>query len=421
MHLTIIALGSRGDVQPYTALGRGLRDAGYAVRVVSFENFEPMVRQQGLEFEPVKGDAQAILDKAVGAGLLESGNVFSALRSVVKSYGALLGDYIEAFSSPRLQNTDAIIDQLPGSLFGYDLAEKLNVPHLIAAVIPMAPTRAWAWPVLSLPSFTGWYNHLTYSLVEQLVWRAFRPSINRFRKRLGLPPSLFFGPFNRIRTRRDPVIHGFSPRVIPPPPDWGAHIHTRGYWLLKEDEWQPPDDLTRFLEAGSPPVFIGFGSMTVRDPQALTTTVLEAARLAGQRLILSSGWGGIGGRDLPDYAFPIEYAPYDWLFPRMAAIVHHGGSGTTGLGLRSGVPSLVVPFGVDQPFWGKRVAALGAGPKPVPFKRLTATRLAEAIRLAVTDDSMRKNAAALGAALRAENGLADAVSVITDYLNKRNG
>jgi UDP:flavonoid glycosyltransferase YjiC (YdhE family) len=157
--------------------------------------------------------------------------------------------------------------------------------------------------------------------------------------------------------------------------------------------------------------------MPVRDPKATTAAILEALRQSGQRAILSSGWAGLGDHDLPDHVFKIEYAPYSWLFSRLAAIVHHGGSGTTGLALRSGVPSIVVPFGADQPYWGRRVVDLGVGPEPVPFKKLSAERLANAIRMAVSDEAMRQCAAKLGAALRSEDGLGDAVRAITGYLN----
>jgi sterol 3beta-glucosyltransferase len=418
MHITILVLGSRGDVQPYVALGRGLQDAGHRIRVVTFESFAPLVREQGLDFEPVKGDAQAILNNAAGVGLMEStGNVFTALRGVLKTYGALVDDYIDAFSSPRLRNTDAIIDQLPGCLFGFDLAEKLHVPHIIASVIPLVATRAWPLPLIQWPALGGWANRLSYTAMEQATWRVFRSAINRFRKKLDLPPSRFFGHFGTMAARRDPVIQGFSPRVVPPPADWGTRVHTTGYWLLREEDWQPSPSLTAFLESGSPPVFVGFGSMPMRDPKATTTTVLEALRQSSQRAILSSGWAGLGESDLPDHVMQIGYAPYSWLFPRMAAIVHHGGSGTTGLALRSGVPSIVVPFGADQPYWGRRVFDLGAGPEPVPFKKLTAERLADAIRKAVTDEATRQRAADLGAALHSEDGLGDAVRAITAYLN----
>jgi sterol 3beta-glucosyltransferase len=169
-------------------------------------------------------------------------------------------------------------------------------------------------------------------------------------------------------------------------------MHVTGYWFPEDEEWQPPADLVRFLEGGSRPVFVGFGSMPVPDAEGTTVLVLEALRLSGQRGIVHAGWGGVGGSDLPEWAFRLEYAPYGWLFPRMAAVVHHGGSGTTAFGLRAGVPSLVVPFLFDQFYWGRRIAELGVGRAPVPFGKLTAEGLAAAIDEAVSDGGMRRRA-----------------------------
>jgi sterol 3beta-glucosyltransferase len=169
--------------------------------------------------------------------------------------------------------------------------------------------------------------------------------------------------------------------------------------------------LQRFLAAGSPPVFIGFGSMPVRDPAQTTALILDAVRASGQRAVLHAGWAGLGG-DLPENVFPIQYAPYGWLFPRMVAVVHHGGSGTTGYALSSGVPSLVVPFGFDQGMWGSRGAQLRAGPKPLPFPSLTSERLAERIRDVAGNPAYRQKAAVLGEKLRAEKGVLRAVEII---------
>jgi UDP:flavonoid glycosyltransferase YjiC (YdhE family) len=414
MHFTILALGSRGDVQPYVALGTALLDRSHSVRIVTFENFEVLVRGQGLDFHPVKGDAQALLNTMPGMGLMESGqNPFRMMRAIMQTFGRLIDDYIESFSANVLRETDAIINQLPGALFGRDLAEALRVPHVIAAVIPLVPTRAFPLPLLATHSWGAIPNRLSYTFAQRLVWQGFRSGVNRFRKKLGLKSTSFAAYFQR---QSDPVINGFSPRVVPPPSDWGAHVHTTGYWLLNEGGWQPPDDLVRFLDSGGPPIFVGFGSMPMRDPQATTNIILEAVQQVGVRCVLSSGWGKLGEASLPESIFRLDYAPYTWLLPKMAAVVHHGGSGTTGFGLRAGVPSLIVNFGADQPYWGKRIADLGVGPQPVPYKRLTAKRLATAIHTAITDAGMRQRATELGAELREEDGLGQAVQLIERHV-----
>ena len=186
-----------------------------------------------------------------------------------------------------------------------------------------------------------------------------------------------------------------------------------GYWLPPAAAWTPPDSLRRFLDAGPAPLFIGFGSMTIRKPPATTALILDALARTEQRAVLHAGWAGLGRQPLPDHVYPIDtFVPYDWLLPRTAAAIHHGGSSTTAQALRAGVPSLVVPFLFDQFFWGRRVAALGAGPQPLPFRRLTAARLTQRIRRLVDDDGLRRAAAILGQQLRSEAGIAAAVTAL---------
>jgi UDP:flavonoid glycosyltransferase YjiC (YdhE family) len=152
--------------------------------------------------------------------------------------------------------------------------------------------------------------------------------------------------------------------------------------------------------------------MSSRKPEETVDLVLEALARAKQRAILLSGWGGLQPASLPDSVYMVESIPFSWLFPRVAAVVHHGGAGTTSAGLRAGVPSVIVPFFGDQPFWGQRVAALGAGPEPIPRRKLTAERLAQAIQQAVADQTVRQRAADLGSQIQAEDGIACAVEVV---------
>lgn len=403
MHVTILALGSRGDIQPYAALGSGLRSAGHRVRFVTFESFAPIIAGLGLDFHPIAGDAKALVATG-GADML----------GLVRSFTSLAEGYSRDLSAPHLGETDLILNQLPGGLYGFDLAEKYKVPMVLASVIPLARTRShplMGFPKLPLPG----YNTLTYRLGEQLVWQMFRPVINRWRTQaLDPPPLPLKGYFDRLGTREFPILNGFSPFVVPRPADWNEHIHVTGYWFPEDTQWEPPRDLLDFLDAGSPPVFIGFGSMPVRDPQAVTEVVLEALKRSGERGILHSGWGGLGDRILPDNVFRIDYAPYSWLFPRMAMTIHHGGSGTTAFGLRSGRPSCVVPFVFDQFYWGERIAQLGVGPNPIPFKKLTVERLQDAIQIGVHDRGIQQTAAELGRKIQAEKGIENALKVFDE-------
>ncbi len=419
MKLTLIAIGSRGDVQPIVALGRGLLEAGYAVRMVTLESFEPMVRGQGLEFFPVQGDAQALTHEMMLAGMNGKGlNLFSMYRGIMRTFGAIAQSYEESFAGSALRDSDAILSQLPGGFYGYDLAEALRVPYFALSVIPQEVTGAYPLSLLPMQFSLGrGYNRLTYALGQQLAWHPFRRSINAFRQRLGLPPASFWwGNIRRMAQERIPVIQGFSEHVIPTQPEWGDHIHTTGYWMLDEPALQPSDTLLKFLEAGDPPVFIGFGSMPVPDPAGTTRLILDALEHCGKRGILHAGWAKLGTPALPETVFALDYAPYGWLFPRMAAIIHHGGSGTTGFALRSGAPSMVVPFTADQPFWGRRTHELGVGHAPIPFAKLTVENLARAIQTMLADAAMQRQARQLRDAMAAEQGVERAVERIQGCL-----
>jgi sterol 3beta-glucosyltransferase len=214
-----------------------------------------------------------------------------------------------------------------------------------------------------------------------------------------------------LRGRR--ILCAFSPTIVPPPHDWPASTVVTGGWFLPAPaNWQPPAALSDFLQAGPPPVYIGFGSMADRNAEATTRLVLEAVQLAGLRAVLASGWGGLQASQAAQMVYMLEQAPHDWLFPRMAGVVHHGGAGTTAAGLRAGVAGLAVPHFGDQFFWGRRIAALGAGPPPLPRRKLTAPALAGRLRQLVATPAYASRAAALGQAIRAEDGLGEAVRII---------
>ena len=412
MRITILALGSRGDVQPFVPLGKALREAGHQVRIATFEAFAAIIKAAGLDFSPIHGDAQQLLQSAAQGELLSRRlNPIQTFRALQRSYGRLANSLPEDLAA--LADSDLVLNQLPSHLFGGDLAEHLQVPWAVVAVIPLVRTRFR--PLIGFPaafSRVPGYNLLTYRLGEQLGWQLFRQAVNRLRtQRWHLPAAPFWGPYEAMHQRQVPFICGFSSQVVPRPPDWGSQVHLTGWWFPDEPHWQPPAELQRFIEAGSPPVFIGFGSMPVNNPPAITALVTEAVRLSGQRAILHAGWAGLGGA-LPPEIFAINEAPYAWLFPRMAAVVHHGGSGTSGFGFRAGVPSIIIPFGFDQYYWGARAAQLGVSPKPLPYRQLTAAGLAAKIHTAVTDTGMRARAAELRRSLAGENGVQRAVEII---------
>jgi len=417
MRITIIAIGSQGDVQPYIALGMGLQAAGHDVCLATHSNFESIARGRGLEFTAVEGNPREMLETEAGHALMETGrNIVTHVRRL-KTMANTLIQQVLSDSWKACQGTEAIVH----SAFGFGcfyVAKKLGVPSIAAYHIPFTRTRAFpsaTMPQLRLGGFYNWFSHVFF---EQLFWQTFRSYIDKWvQESLGLPRPPFMGDFGTMHKRQYPIVYGYSPTVVPKPPDWGDRIYVTGYWFLdRQSDWQPPADLVDFLQSGPRPVYVGFGSMSNPKPEEVTETVLKALDRCKQRGILLTGWGGLSKADLPDHVFKIESIPFDWLFPQMAAVVHHGGAGTIAAGLRAGIPSVIVPFFADQPFWGKRVYKLGVGPKPVPRKQLSVERLSKAISTAVNEKGMQQRAAEIGKRIRAEDGVAMAVDVIDHYL-----
>ncbi len=314
------------------------------------------------------------------------------------------------------QGSDLILGGLSGLFSGQALSEKLGIPLLLAYLVPFTPTSAFPSALTPIPQtpLTQWMNKPSHRLAHQMMWQSFRSADNKARAEvLHLPPSSFWGPFSSLKRQKQPVLYGYSSHVLPQPRDWDDSQHVTGYWFLEPPEgWEPPADLLHFLQSGPPPIYIGFGSMSSSKPEEAADLVLQALARTEQRGVLYEGWGGLKKEQLPGNVFMTGSIPHTWLFPHMAAVVHHGGVGTTAAGLAAGVPSIITPFFADQPFWGQRVYELGVGPKPIARRGLTADNLTQAIERAVTDVEMRKKAASLGARIRAENGVAQAVAII---------
>jgi sterol 3beta-glucosyltransferase len=416
MNILLLAVGTRGDVQPFVALGKGLADVGHDVTVCTTSGFEPFVRQHGLRYAYLNNDLVELTTGDVGKEAIENFGggplgkarwIAEAARRFKPIFRRLLREEWEA-----AQGADLIIFH-PSAVGGVHLAEALRVPGIMADPMP-----TWV-PTGDFPNFTfpslplgAAYNRLTYRLLPALTRGMFGKVVTEWRRdTLGLPARPFFASdFQRTDGTLLPVFQAFSEHVVPRPADWPGNVVQTGYWFLDQASgWIPPAELVSFLADGSPPVFIGFGSMSGRNPARTARTVLEAVELTGQRSVIVTGWGGLEVENVPGNAFVLESAPYEWLLPRTTAVVHHGGAGTTAAGLRAGRASVVCPFVADQPFWGERVAALGVGPTPIPQRRLSPDRLARAIDAACTGDEMRARAARLGEKIRGEDGVATAV------------
>lgn len=415
MKITIFAAGSRGDIQPCVVLGRGLRQAGYQVCLAAPADFADFVQKHGVGFCPLRGDVQQVMASDTGRKFMETGgaNPIKSIRAMRAMIGPIVMRMVEdAYTACR--GADGIVCLGVFSPFGQAISESLRIPMMNIEPTPLLPTRAFpapSWPIQR--NLGGLHNYVSGLAMLQAVWLWYAPFVAEFRGQLGLPASASI-----LRAlRAAPMLSAYSPTIIPHPADWPDRVRVTGYLFLDaETGWQPPAGLQAFLDSGDPPVYIGFGSMGGRKPEQLAGLVLDALAGSGQRGLLLTGWGGLRPEAVPDNVYVLDAAPHSWLFPRMAAVVHHGGAGTTAEALRAGVPTVILPFAFDQSFWGARVKALGLGPSPIPQKQLTAGRLARAINAAVTDRDMGQRARACGEAIRAEDGAGNAVEAVRRYL-----
>jgi sterol 3beta-glucosyltransferase len=387
------------------------------VRIAAFEIFEPLVTGLGLEFYLVHGDISKVAGGEQGRQGMAADNPlklilsFNKLKSLVFD---LQKDFFDACSG-----ADAVVYH-PGATIGYFAAQQLKIPSIFAPPFPMTPTRAYpALIFYTMPRLGGAFNLIGHKLFEQIMWMGGGPVKQFWKQQFGHSPAGFGCPFPKQNTRRLPTIISCSPSVFPRPADWPEAVYNPGYWFLEEDEgWQPPVELLDFLQRGTKPVYVGFGSIGNRELAGETTAlVIDALQKAGQRGVLATGWGGLAKMEQPpEDIFILESAPHSWLFPRMAAVVHHGGAGTTAAGLKAGVPGIVIPYGNDTLAWGLRVYELGVGAKPIPRKNFTAGKLADAIRFVLTDE-IKTTARILGLKIQQENGAAEAAKIIIASLN----
>ncbi len=414
MKIVISTFGTRGDVQPYIALGIGLQQAGHQVTLVTSSTYSDWIQFHGLNVHPVSFSPHQFMQQPEVQATMKRGNpvrMYKMMRTILKQSAAANEDFWQA-----AQNADFVVQSGTG-VGALEAAEKLGIPSAMANLVPAAPTRAF--PSFFLGSlrfsFGPGYNYLTHGVVQRVLWAGVGGSMtNEWRKKLGLRPwRSHTAMLNYARSLGTPVLYGFSSHVIPKPADWDEHQHITGYWFLDTPaDWQPAPELAHFLENGTPPVYLGFGSINVGDGEEKTRMALRALEISQQRGVVLTGWGGFARLPAPDRVLFVDNVPHDWLFPRMAAVMHHGGAGSTGAGLRAGVPGIVAAFAGDQCAWAEQVVKLGVGPRVPGIKKLNAESLAKAIRTTVTDPTMRARAAALGDKIRAENGVARAVEII---------
>ncbi|KIW92476.1 uncharacterized protein Z519_06323 [Cladophialophora bantiana CBS 173.52] len=453
LHIVIQVVGSRGDVQPFVALGKVLKDTyGHRVRLATHPNFKDFVQENGLEFFSIGGNPSRLMAFMVknprllpGFRSLLSGDVGQQRRDVAEYIQGCWRSCYEAGDGMGLRATDDDLSEPsendsssestarplvadciianPPSFAHIHCAEKLGIPLHIMFTMPYSPTQAFPHPLANIQSSNAdpqLTNYISYAMIEFLSWQGLGDIINRFRaKCLGLDPvSLIWAP-GMLQRLKVPHTYCWSPALIPKPKDWGPQISISGFYFLNlASNYSPGPDFQAFLDAGPPPVYIGFGSIVLDDPNAMTELIFEAVRKTGQRVLLSKGWGGMGADRLhiPDGVFMLGNVPHDWLFKYVSCVVHHGGAGTTAAGIRAGRPTVVVPFFGDQPFWGAMVARAGAGPDPIPYKQLTADKLADAINFCLKTESLER-AKELASKIAAERGSETGAQSFHQYLD----
>lgn len=430
MNVVIQVVGSRGDVQPFVALGKVLKDRyHHRVRLATHEVFRSFVQDNGLEFFCIGGDPSELMAFMVrnpglmpGFDTLRTGDVGKRRKEIFTMVRGCWRSCIEVGDGTGLEASDKNIPELfggadnnapidegvrpfvadaiianPPSFAHIHVAEKMGIPLHLMFTMPWSPTQAFPHPLANITSTnTGdsITNFISYALVDMLTWQGLGDVINRFRQTdLGLEPiGLSWAPglLSRLKV---PYTYCWSPALIPKPRDWQAFINISGFFFLPLGTNYTPDPaLAEFLAAGPPPVYIGFGSVVVDDPNGMTNLIFEAVKKSGQRALVSKGWGGFGSDDLqiPENVHMLGNVPHDWLFKHVSAVVHHGGAGTTAAGVAAGKPTIIVPFFGDQPFWGSMIARAGAGPEPIHHKSLTADRLASAITHALQPGCVEK-------------------------------
>lgn len=414
LNIVIMVIGSRGDIQPFLKVGKLLKeDYGHRVRIATHPAFKNFVEQDsGLEFFSVGGDPAELMAFMVkNPGLMPSvstvraGEIGRKRDSMYEMFQGFWRACINATDDEHDTSNlkmmgdkhpfvaDAIIAN-PPCFAHVHCAERLGVPLHLMFTFPYSPTQQFPHPLANIKKSNvdaNYTNFMSYPLVEMMTWQGLGDLVNRFRvKTLGLEPvSTLWAPGQLFRLKV-PYTYMWSPGLIPKPADWGPEIDISGFVFLDlASSFEPPESLAKFLEAGEPPVYIGFGSIVVDDPDKFTSLIFDAVRKVGCRALVSKGWGGLGDEgSTPENIYMLENTPHDWLFPRVGAVVHHGGAGTTAVGLKCGKPTMIVPFFGDQPFWGSIVAQAGAGAhKATPYKRLDVDALAEGIRQCLSPEA----------------------------------
>ncbi|PON65345.1 UDP-glucuronosyl/UDP-glucosyltransferase [Trema orientale] len=421
LQIVMLIVGTRGDVQPFIAIGKRLQDYGHRVRLATHSNFKEFVLTAGLEFYPLGGDPKVLAGYMVkNKGFLPSGpSEIPIQRNQMKE---IIYSLLPACKEPDMDSgipfkADAIIANPP--VYGHThVAEALKVPVHIFFTMPWTPTSEFPHPLSRVKQQAGY--RLSYQIVDSLIWLGIRDMINDVRKKkLRLRPVTYLSGSQGSDSE---IPHGYiwSPHLVPKPKDWGPKVDVVGFCFLDlASNYEPPEALVKWLNAGEKPIYIGFGSLPVQEPEKMTQIIVNALDKTGQRGIINKGWGGLGNLAEPkDSIYLLDNCPHDWLFLQCKAVVHHGGAGTTAAGLKAACPTTIVPFFGDQPFWGDQVHARGVGPAPIPVDEFSLPKLVDAINF-MLDSKVKERAVELAKAMENEDGVTGAVKAFFKHLPRR--
>ncbi|XP_021652258.2 sterol 3-beta-glucosyltransferase UGT80A2 isoform X2 [Hevea brasiliensis] len=412
LQIVMLIVGTRGDVQPFIAIGKRLQEDGHRVRLATHSNFKDFVLTAGLEFFPLGGDPKVLAGYMVkNKGFLPSApsEIPIQRHQIREIIFSLLPACVEPDPETNVQfEADAIIANPPA--YGHThVAERLKVPIHIFFTMPWTPTSEFPHPLSRVKQPVAY--KLSYQIVDSMIWLGIRDMVNEFRKKkLKLRPVTYLSGYYNSPLDL-PYGYIWSPSLVPKPKDWGPKIDVVGFCFLDlASNYKPPDSLVEWLEGGDPPIYIGFGSLPLQEPEKMTQIIVAALEETSQRGIINKGWGGLGNLPEPkNSVYLLDNCPHDWLFPRCKAVVHHGGAGTTAAGLKAGCPTTIVPFFGDQPFWGERVHARGVGPAPIPVDEFSLAKLVDAIRF-MLDPKVKERAMELAKAMEKEDGVQGAVN-----------
>ena len=403
LRITCLTIGSRGDVQPYIALCKGLIAEGHKPRIATHHEFKDWVEGHGIEFRPVEGDPAELMRICVENGMF----TYSFLREASSKFRGWIDELLSS-GWQACQGSDLLIES-PSAMGGIHIAEALQIPYFRAFSMPWTRTRAYPH-AFAVPEHKmgGAYNYITYVMFDNVFWKAIAGQVNRWRKHeLGLRAT----SLEKMQPNKVPFLYMVSPSVVVPPLDYSDWIRVTGYWFLDEGagDWKPPKDLTDFIQKarsdGKRIVYVGFGSIVVADSAALTNTIVASVLKADVRCILSKGWSDrLDAKtattvevSLPPEILQIKSAPHDWLFKQIDAAAHHGGAGTTGASLRAGLPTIIKPFFGDQYFFGNRVEDLGVG---IHLRKMNVSVFSRALWEAAHSERMIIKAKVLGEQIR---------------------